>query len=112
VPNAPNVDGLPVWLQVLVYVGFVAFTGLVAFTGYRKRVDREPPGAASTMIGMIPDMAAIRHLSDCVIRLTAAVEHLQGTLEDHTHHMRNNVEVTRDLGQHVKDNTTELRQIR
>lgn len=111
-PVAPNVEGLPTWLQVFVSLAFVAIMGWVAITGYRKRVEREPHGAAQTVLAAIPDMGAVRHLADVCVKLGACVESLESATREHTHHVRNLEETQRETCQRLRELKEELREIR
>lgn len=96
-PQAPNVDGLPVWLQVVVSLVFVFATAAMAYRGLQKRTEREPQGAAQTVLASIPDMGAVRHLADVCVRLIHAVEGLETCIAELTHHERNHIEAEREL---------------
>lgn len=107
-PQAPNVDGLPVWLQVTVSLAFVLITGWVGWVGYLKRVEREPPGAAQTLVAAFPDMAAVRQLTEQCRLLCHAVESLDSGLRDNTHYLRNKLEVDAELSSRVRELRDEI----
>lgn len=96
-PNAPNVDGLPPWLQIAATVAFLIATMAVAFAGYRRIERREPSGAATTVLASIPDMSSVRQLNEICRSLCHQVESLETALRDHTHYLRDKIEVDREL---------------
>jgi hypothetical protein len=108
VPQAPNVDGLPVWLQVLVSVAFVLATMFVAAQGYRRRLEREPPGAGQTVLAAFPDMSAVRQLTDMCRVLSGEVQKLDSSMIDHTHYMRDKIEVDRELCMRLRELREEI----
>lgn len=97
----PALNGLPFSLQVLLSILFGLAALGAAFSGYfKKGVDKvapDTPATAAILSATIADMGAIRHLSDCTIRLQGAVDNLTKTVEEATHHERNNIEVAREL---------------
>lgn len=107
-PTAPNVDGLPTWLQVIVCVPFALGLLGAAFQGYRKRLIREPDTAAQTVIASIPDMSAIRQLTDTCRILCGHVESLNASFRDHTHYLRNKIEVDQELCQRLRELREEI----
>lgn len=107
-PSAPNVTGLPLWLQVVVSLTFLLFTALAAFAGYRKRLDREPPGAAQTVLASIPDMSAVRQLTDICRILCERMDGVDATFRDHTHYLRDQIEVDRELCMRLRELKEEI----
>jgi hypothetical protein len=97
----PALNGLPFSLQILLSVLFGLAALGAAFSGYFKKgsaaVQADTPATAAILSATISDMGAIRHLSDTVIRLDGAVQTLTKTIEEATHHERNNIEVAREL---------------
>jgi hypothetical protein len=108
VPQAPSIDGLPLWLQVLVTFIFVVTTAGAAFLGYRSRVEREPVGAATTVLAAFPDLTAIRQLTDQSRILCDHVERLDVSMRDHTHYLRDKIEVDRELCMRMRELKEEM----
>lgn len=108
VPQPPNVDGLPLWLQIVLSLLFVVTTAGIAFVGYRQRLEREPSGAATTVMAAFPDMTAIRQLTDTCRLLCQNVEQLNATLTDHTHYLRNKIDVDAELAHRARELTDEI----
>lgn len=96
-PVAPNVEGLPPGLQITATIGFLLVSIYAVYSGYRKRVEREPAGAAQTVLASIPDMGAVRHLSDVCTKMTACIESLESSVRDHTHYVRNQSDLDREV---------------
>lgn len=107
-PAAPNVDGLPIWLSVLVSLAFVLSTSFAAYLGYRKLDRREPSGAAQTVVASFPDMTAVRQLTDMCRVLCQQVESLDATFRDHTHYLRNKIEVDQEVCQRLRELREEI----
>ena len=107
-PAAPNVDGLPTWLAVLVSLIFGLATIGAAVGGYRKRADREPGGAGNTVLASIPDMSAIRQLTDQSRILCQQIESLEASMRDHTHYLRNKIETDQELCQRLRELKEEI----
>lgn len=110
-PQAPNVDGLPGWLQILVSITFLLITGGIAVRGYNKRVEREPGGAAQTVLAHIPDMGPMRHLGDVCTRLSACVESLESATRELTHFLRDLEQTEREVCQRLRELKEEMRRI-
>lgn len=108
VPPAPNVDGLPPWLQVLLSLAFILTTMFVAVQGYRRRLEREPPGAGQTVVAAFPDMTAVRQLTDVCRVLCGEVQKLDSSMVDHTHYLRDAIEVHRELCMRVRELREEI----
>lgn len=107
-PQAPNVDGLPVWLQVFVSVAFVLSTIWVALRGYKRTLEREPPGAAQTLVAAFPDMTTFRQLTDQCRILSQYVDSLSAELREHTHFMRDEIEVQREMCMRMRELKEEI----
>lgn len=107
-PAAPNVEGLPVWLQVVVSMAFVIVTGWAAARGYSKRAEREPRGAAATVLASFPDMSAVRQLNDVCRILCGEVEKLEGSIRDNTHYMRDKIDTDRELCARLRELKEEI----
>jgi hypothetical protein len=105
VPQAPNTDGLPVWLQITVSLIFVAITAFMAFIGYQRRLDREPPGAASTVFAAIPDMSAVRQLTDQARIVAEHLDRVDASLRDNVHYLRDQIDV-------MRENSVRMRELR
>jgi hypothetical protein len=108
VPQPPNVDGLPIWLQIAVSLIFVGTTALMAMLGYRKALEREPSGAATTVLASIPDMSSVRNLTDVCRILCGEVEKLDSTMRDHTHYLRDKIEVDREVAMRLRELREEI----
>lgn len=113
VPTQPPIDGLPLWAQVLVSLIIGIATLAVAFKGYLTK-DKSPDvqagdkQTAAILAASITDSGAMRHLSDVCIRLTGAVDRLTKAVDEHTHHERNNVEISREICQRLRELAEEL----
>lgn len=105
---APNVDGLPAWLQVFVSLAFALTLIWGAFATYRKRVDREPTGAGQTIIASLPDMSAVRDLNEQCRILCLAVQGLAADMNDHTHYLRDKIETDRELCMRLRELKEEI----
>src|SRR5690349_21840462 len=113
VPTQPPIDGLPLWAQIIVSLIIGVATLGVAFKGYFQKSDSkavEPADrqSAAILAASITDMGAIRHLSDVCIRLTGSVDALVKAVDEHTHHERNSVEVSREICQRMRELKEEL----
>lgn len=107
-PQAPNVDGLPPWLQIVLSFIFIMTTAAVAFVGYRRRLEREPGGAATTVLAAFPDMTAVRQLTDQTRILCEHVDRLDGTMRDQLHYIRNKIDVDTELCVRLRELKEEL----
>jgi hypothetical protein len=108
----PAIEALPTWAQILVTILVGLATLGIAFKGYlskdRPSVVPESPATAAIMAASIADMGAIRNLSDVCIRLIGAVETLTRAVDEHTHHERNNVEISREMCARLRELVEEL----
>ena len=95
-PQPPNVDGLPGWLQVLITLVFGAVTLIVAMRGYRA------PAREENGNGVFTD-AAHRHLAESIHHLNGSIVSLQRSIEDHTHFERQSAELQRELNQRLRE---------
>lgn len=107
-PAAPNLEGVPPWLQVIVCVPFALALLLGAIANYRKKVDREPPGAAQTVLAAFPDMSAVRQLTDTCRELCHQFDRFESSFRDHTHFLRNKIEIDQELCQRLRELKEEI----
>lgn len=106
-PSAPNVEGLDPWLQIVVTIAFVFAMIIGAFHAYRKNEakaeEREPGGAAQTVIAAIQDTGATRHLADVNLALIGEIQSLEREIKDNTHWTRAKWEQDRELCQRLRE---------
>ena len=112
-PATPALDGLPLWLQVLVTIIFGAATLGVAFKGYKNAPSNATPVKSSDQANQIlgatiMDNMTLRLLSDSVVHLTGAVVALQSSVDESTHFTRNQVEVLREVCGRLRDLADEM----
>lgn len=121
-PEGFNLGAQPLVVQIIASIGIALGAAIAAFRGYRKRVEREPPGAAATVLAAIPDMSPIRALNDTcrmlcreveklessVRDLTSETSKLESTLRDHTHWFRDKIEVDRELCMRLRELKEEI----
>lgn len=91
-PNAPNVDGLPIWLQIAVTLAFGICTVAVALRGYFNGDKKE----------------AVIHLPDqshqfAMIQLSAEISSLEKAITENTFHTRQQVELSREVCQRLRE---------
>lgn len=99
-PNAPNLTGLPVWLQVSITLLFGVVTFLVALRGYFPRTRGPAPlNQAQHLI----DMAAINRLADVSHTLTGEIVSLERAIGELLHHLRANNDLNRELCQRLRE---------
>lgn len=112
-PTQPPLDGLPLWLQILVSIAIGVATLAVAFKGYfvKDKPDMQPADKASATVqaAMFQDMGHMRHLADVNIQLMGAVDRLSKALDEHTHHERNSIEIARESCVKLRELTEELK---
>mgnify|MGYP001559045961 CR=1 FL=1 len=103
-PQAPNIDGLPTWLQICITLLFGAATLLLAIKGYRLSGGKLDPGQSAAILGaQIADMGAVRHLADVCIKLIGAIEVLDRTISDQVHWDRQQIELMREECQRLRE---------
>lgn len=101
-PTLPETSGLPVWAQILVSLLVCLATLGVAFKGYfnekpKPEIKGDAPATLTVAAATLMDMGTLRHLSDVVVQLNAAVLSLTDAVNESTHYNRNEVEVQREL---------------
>lgn len=99
-PQPPNVDGLPGWLQITITLLFGIATLAVAVNGYRRR---QPDPIVAAPMAHIADMTAIRSLTDACHNLTGAIVSLERSIDDHTHFERQTAELQREICQRLRE---------
>lgn len=111
-PLAPNVDGLPLWLQVVVSLLFGISTLFVAIQGYNKR---KPEGAVmlapapddgamrQAQSAMIVDMAVIRNLATVMSSTCVQLESLEKATREHTYWVRTQHELEREVAARLRE---------
>lgn len=102
-PIAPNVDGLPVWLQIALSAVFALMTILVAVRGYRNGAVQDRREDPKTTIAHLADMGAVRHLSDTCNNLNASVIALDRSVSELTHWLRDQNEIEREVAQRLRE---------
>jgi hypothetical protein len=103
-PEAPNVEGLPLWLQIGITLVFGVATLMAGLRSYRN--DGEPKASVvhnPTTIAHLTDMAPIRHLTETLHTATAEIVSLERALRDHEHHMRQQTDLERELCQRLRE---------
>lgn len=83
-------------------------TVIVAARGYRQRLEREPPGAAQTVLAAIPDMASMRAFTDICRSMCHELDKLDSTMRDHTHYLRDKIEIEREVCQRLRELREEI----
>lgn len=107
-PQAPNITGGTPSVQIIVALTFMFATIVAAWLGYRGRVEREPSGAAATVVAAFPDMTAVRQLTDQCRVLCGHVESLDATIREMTHHIRNGTETNNEVCQRLRELKEEI----
>lgn len=106
-PQAPNVDGLPVWLQIVVTLIFGLATLIVGLRGYSG--SRKVTGGSDTpQIAHLADMSAVRHLADQIHVLNATMIGSERAVTDLTHFVRQQTDLERELCQRLRELKEEL----
>lgn len=86
-PQSPNVDGLPLWLQITISLAFLILTGLAVGRGYfstsRKAPDTVP------VVSQLSAQSLVDHHQEFVS--------LNKNLMELTHYIRSQIEVEREL---------------
>lgn len=97
--QAPHIDGLPIWAQLVISVLFGLAALGAAYQGYFKKSEKAAAEPTSTAIlaASITDGFAMRTLNESIVRLDAIVRQLSDTMEDQIHHQRNSIDVQREL---------------
>lgn len=108
VPTQPQLDGLPLWAQLLISLLVAGATILIAAKGYLTKnstpdVQAGDKQSAVVLASTIADMGAVRHLSDVCIRLSGCVDKLTDAIEDNTHHTRNRIDLDREIAQRMRE---------
>lgn len=101
-PQAPNTDGLPPWLQITVSIIFCLVTLAVALKGYRRGPEANPTEPKAT-IAHLADMGAVRSLTDACYSLEREVATLCRLMSDQTHYLRDEIDVDRELCQRLRE---------
>ena len=81
-PNAPNIDGLPLWLQIVISLIFLSVTVAVAVQGYNRREPKTLGENAQIIGAQIADVGAFRHLADVTAQLVRSTEELMAETRD------------------------------
>lgn len=94
-PSAPNIEGLPLWLQITMSVAFALATIWMAVKGYVPK-PKLPPGADNAQIigAQFADMGAIRRLGEICIELGTQMEGLEAAIREQTHWTREGNELS------------------
>lgn len=105
-PQAPNVEGLPLWLQITITLLFGLATLGVMMLGYFQRA--HPKGGevneqARIISASFADMGAIRHLSDVCIQLCGNIERLEEAVREQTHHDRNRNDLLTETARRLRE---------
>lgn len=103
-----NLGAQPLVVQVIIALCIGLGAILTAYLGYRKRVEREPPGAAQTVLASIPDMSAVRQLTETCRVLCERIEQFDAAMRDHTHYLRNKIEVDQELCMRLRELKEEI----
>jgi len=99
-PNAPNVEGLPLWLQIGVTLLFGIVTLLVGWRGY---FPREKPLTRSPETQNLFDMVHAERLSEAMRTMALELLNLARTLSENTHHLRESNEITQEACQRMRE---------
>lgn len=95
-PQAPKLDGLPLWLQITLSAVFALVTLIIAFRGYQTG-NKPNVIEAKTTIAHLADMSAVRALTDVCHQLTGEVVHLTRAIADMSHYIREQSELDREI---------------
>lgn len=101
-PQAPNTDGLPPWLQIAVSIIFCIVTLFVAAKGYKRGPEAKSIDASAT-VAHLADMGAVRALTDACHLLHAEISTLNRLMSDQTHWLRDEIEIDRELCQRLRE---------
>jgi FKBP-type peptidyl-prolyl cis-trans isomerase 2 len=96
-PNAPNIEGLPVWLQIAITALFGIITLIVGLRGYtgRDKLAATPQSAV--------DVATLHRLIDSNHALAGELINLERSIGEHMHHMRQNNDLSREICQRLRE---------
>jgi hypothetical protein len=112
VTQPPHIDGLPLGWQITISLIFGLAALGAAYSGYFKKSEKAiqsaEPQTAAIMAASIMDMGAVRHLADVCIILTGAIDTLTKSVDEHTHHERNSVEISREICARLRELKEEL----
>lgn len=85
-PQPPNVEGLPVWLQIGLSIIFGVVTLVIAMRGYKTPARDE--GGGNGAAGQHIDHGAIRALADACHTLNGSIVALERQIGELTHWTR------------------------
>lgn len=102
-PQPPNVEGLPPWLQITATLLFGIVTLIIGIKGYLKADPLKPLDNAQIIGAQIADMGAIRRLSDVCSELGYQVKSLEDAIREQTHYDRERSELMRELCQRLRE---------
>lgn len=100
-PQAPNVDGLPIWLQIVLSFAFMVTSVAVAVRGYQT--GPKPAEPAVKAIASAVDIGGVRELVDVNHDLRAEIMQLARATNEMTHFLRENIEIKRELCQRLRE---------
>lgn len=93
----PVPEGLPVWVQALVYVGTVVGAAVAAFLGWRKKIPPASDAPNTLIAGDIMDTRPMRDLVVEVARLGDHVGQLANAEDRRAAALERNTDAMRDL---------------
>lgn len=104
-PQAPNVEGLPLWLQVTITLIFGVATLVVMLRSYNASANKAEGSAiqAGPTIAHLADMGAVRHLAEVCHTLSSDVVSLERCIGEMTHHLRQSNDIDRELCQRLRE---------
>jgi hypothetical protein len=102
-PQAPNIEGLPLWLQISLSLLFGAMTIIVGVRGYKQRDPVKHLDNAQIIGAHIADMGAIRHLSDTCSQLSGDISSLEQAIREQTHWDRDRNELLREMNARMRE---------
>ncbi len=101
-PEAPNLEGYPQWLQVVVSLAFAALTIIIGVRGY-KAGPKQDETKSNTTIAHLSDMGAVRHLTTATEALHVEILSHNRLVADHTHYLREQIDVNREICQRLRE---------
>lgn len=104
-PQAPNVEGLPLWLQVAITLIFGIATLGVMFRGYfspKNKTSGSSEGGSPT-VAHITDTSSIRNNSEQLRSLEGTMLSLQRSVDENTHYLRTKLEIEREVCQRLRE---------